>query len=116
VSKSGEPEQNVDLSELARRLAARRQIVRGQCAGCGEPFERIGHGKWCSKQCANRHPELGHPHAAGPRDLDKGKDLPRVLNPDDKDPGAVTLGRRGGLKGGPARGLALRALTTDDPE
>ena len=105
----GQAEQHLNLASLARQLAARRKLVRGQCAGCGQPFEKLGHGKWCSKQCANRHPELGHPHRAGPRKPHQGKGVPRIIAPEAKDVAAVTLGRRGGLKGGPARVQALRS-------
>lgn len=39
-------------------------------------------------------------------------DVPKT--PDGKDPLAVALGRRGGLKGGPARAAALSAIERSD--
>ncbi len=43
-----------DISELARRLAARRAIVSGECVECRTPFMGTRKRKFCSHACAQR--------------------------------------------------------------
>lgn len=43
-----------ELSELARRLAAQRQIVEGTCEICGTPFKGTRKRRYCSHNCAQK--------------------------------------------------------------
>ncbi len=43
-----------ELSELARKLAAQRQIVEGRCEICGKPFTGTGKKRFCSNNCAQK--------------------------------------------------------------
>ncbi len=43
-----------ELSELARRLAAQRQIVEGNCEMCGKAFTGTRKRKYCSHACTQR--------------------------------------------------------------
>ncbi|MDQ3705609.1 MAG: hypothetical protein M3437_10385 [Chloroflexota bacterium] len=42
----------IDASELGRQLAARRQLVEGNCQICGKPFVGTKKRKYCSNACA----------------------------------------------------------------
>ena len=44
----------VEVSELARRLAAQRQIVSGNCEICGKPFTGTRKRRYCSHACAQK--------------------------------------------------------------
>jgi hypothetical protein len=43
-----------ELSELARRLAAQRQVVEGKCEICGTPFTGTRKRRYCSHNCAQK--------------------------------------------------------------
>ncbi len=43
-----------EVSELARRLAARRRIVEGTCEICGKPFTGTRKKRYCSHNCAQK--------------------------------------------------------------
>ncbi len=43
-----------ELSELARRLAAQRKIVEGNCEICGKPFTGTRKRRYCSHNCAQK--------------------------------------------------------------
>ncbi len=43
-----------ELSELARRLAAQRQMVEGNCDVCGTPFTGTRKKRYCSHNCAQK--------------------------------------------------------------
>jgi hypothetical protein len=43
-----------EVSEMARRLAAQRQIVEGQCEICGRPFTGTRKKRFCSHNCAQK--------------------------------------------------------------
>jgi hypothetical protein len=47
-------QQEIDLSELARRLAAQRRIVEGNCEICGKPFTGTRKKRYCSHACAQK--------------------------------------------------------------
>lgn len=70
-------------------------ITCPKCGGCNisGPYYRSGkHGsEWLEYQCS----KCGYTESRP------------TLDTDDKDPAAVSLGRRGGLKGGPVRAASL---------
>jgi hypothetical protein len=45
---------NNEVSELARRLAAQRKIVQGNCEICGKPFIGTRKKRYCSHNCAQK--------------------------------------------------------------
>ena len=47
-------ELNSEVSEMARRLAARRRIVSGNCEICGKPFTGTRKKRYCSHNCAQK--------------------------------------------------------------
>jgi hypothetical protein len=47
-------EKTSELSELARRLAAQRRIVSGNCEVCGTPFTGTRKKRYCSHNCAQK--------------------------------------------------------------
>ena len=44
----------ITISCTARMLAARRRLVAGRCAACGQPFMGTSYRKYCSIRCKNR--------------------------------------------------------------
>lgn len=49
-----EDQSKSELSEIARRLAAQRRIVEGNCEVCGKPFVGTRKKRYCSHTCAQR--------------------------------------------------------------
>jgi endogenous inhibitor of DNA gyrase (YacG/DUF329 family) len=45
----------ITITELARRLAAQRQIVEGTCVVCGQSFHGTRKRRFCSHRCAQKH-------------------------------------------------------------
>ena len=43
-----------NISDLARRLAAQRRIVSGNCEVCGKPFTGTRKKRYCSHNCAQK--------------------------------------------------------------
>jgi hypothetical protein len=43
-----------EVSELARRLAAQRRTVEGQCEICGKHFTGTRKKRYCSHNCAQK--------------------------------------------------------------
>lgn len=54
TNKNDDPAGSADVSELARRLAAQRQIVEGICEVCGKPFTGTRKRLYCSHNCAQK--------------------------------------------------------------
>jgi hypothetical protein len=51
-----------EASDLARRLAARRRIVSGNCEICGKPFTGTRKKRYCSHACAQKAYMLNKKH------------------------------------------------------